>query len=156
MFFSLDFYVNKVNFSVIVYIEQENLYIFWATWGISMKFSSKIWDVTFMIILRVTKKQGFTPSLKKALLEKPQAESNWHPPSLFRVNPMVEQNSIPTVVFNIWTNYDISFRSVYAFLPTILGHFARRLYLWCMLDIKSHYKIRRENNFTFRRCDVCK
>ena len=44
----------------IVNIKEENLHIFWMTWGISMIFSGKIW---LMIILKVTKMQGFTLSL---------------------------------------------------------------------------------------------
>ena len=53
----------------VVNIEEENLDIFCTSWGISMKFSGKMW---LMIILKlVTKKQGFTLSLKSTLLEKP-------------------------------------------------------------------------------------
>ena len=58
--------------------EEENLHIFQTTWRISMKFSGK---VCLMIILKVTKNQGFTVSRKydfKIL------RSIWHP-SLFRV-----------------------------------------------------------------------
>ena len=48
-----------------------------------MKFSGKMW---LMIILKVTKKLGFTLSLENIFLEKPQGGggSNW-PPSLLRV-----------------------------------------------------------------------
>ena len=42
-------------------IEGKNIYIFWTTWGISMKLSGKI-----------PKKQGSTLSLENMLLEKPQ------------------------------------------------------------------------------------
>ena len=66
----------------IVNIDRENLHIFWTTSGVSMKFSVKMW---LMIILKVTKKQGFTFSLKDTFLEKLQRKSNW-PPSLLRVN----------------------------------------------------------------------
>ena len=38
-------------------IDREILHIFWTTWGNSKKFSGKI---CFKIILKVTKKQGFT------------------------------------------------------------------------------------------------
>ena len=68
----------------IVYVEEENLHIFWTTWRILMKFSETMW---LMIILKVTKKPGFLLSLKNAFfffLEKPQEESNWTP-SLFWV-----------------------------------------------------------------------
>ena len=54
----------------IVNIEGENLPISWTTWGMSMKFSGKTW---LMIILKVTKNKGFTPSIE-----------DW-PPNLFRV-----------------------------------------------------------------------
>ena len=49
-------------------IDREYLYIFWTTWGNSMKFSGKI---CLMVILKVTKNQGFTLSLEDTLLEKP-------------------------------------------------------------------------------------
>ena len=51
----------KVNF------EGENLYIFWTTWRISMKFSGRMW---LMIMLKVTKNQGFTLPLESTVLEK--------------------------------------------------------------------------------------
>ena len=63
---------------------KEVLYIFWTTWGISMKFSAKIW---LIIILQVTKNQGFTLSLEDTFIEKPQRRSNWitRPSSRLRV-----------------------------------------------------------------------
>ena len=42
----------------IVNTDDGNLHNFQATWGDSMKFSGKM---CLMIILKVTKKQGFTP-----------------------------------------------------------------------------------------------
>ena len=50
-------------------IDREFLYIFWTTWGNSMKFSGKM---CFEIILKVTKNQGFTLSLEDTYFEKPQ------------------------------------------------------------------------------------
>ena len=50
-------------------IDKEILHIFWTTWGISMKFSGKM---CLMIILKVTKNQGFTLSLEDTVFEKPQ------------------------------------------------------------------------------------
>ena len=50
-------------------IEREIIYNFWTTWGIYMKFSGKM---CLMIILKVTKIQGFTLSLEDTLLEKSQ------------------------------------------------------------------------------------
>ena len=47
-------------------IDGESLHTFWTTWGISMKIFGKKW---LMIILKVTKKQGFTPSLEDRFLE---------------------------------------------------------------------------------------
>ena len=44
----------------IVNTDGENLYIFWTAWGISMKFSGKMW---LSIILKVTKKTKVSPSL---------------------------------------------------------------------------------------------
>ena len=65
-------------------IDRENLLIFWTTWGISIKFSGKMW---LMIILRVTKKQGLALSLEDTFYEKPQRCSNWTPhPGRVRVN----------------------------------------------------------------------
>ena len=40
----------------IVNTDGENLHIFWTTWGISMKFSGKLW---LMIILKAKKIKGF-------------------------------------------------------------------------------------------------
>ena len=59
-------------------IVREIPHIFWMTWVISMKFSGKMW---LMIILKVTKNQGFTLSLEDTLFKKPQGGgSNWpHP-----------------------------------------------------------------------------
>ena len=47
-----------------VNIQLENLHIFWTTWGTSMKFSGKTW-----LVLKVTKKQGFTLSLENKNME---------------------------------------------------------------------------------------
>ena len=53
----------------IVYFEDENLHIFWTTWGIEMNFSGNMW---LMRILKIAKKQGFILSLKYTFLEKSQ------------------------------------------------------------------------------------
>ena len=50
-------------------IDREIIRIFWTTWGISMKFSGKMW---LMIILKVTKTQLFTLSLEDTFFGKPQ------------------------------------------------------------------------------------
>ena len=55
----------------------EILHIFWKTWGVSMKFSGKMWPI---IILKITKNQGFTLSLEDTFFEEPRGESNWLPP----------------------------------------------------------------------------
>ena len=52
-----------------VNIDAENLDIIWTNWGISIKFSGKMW---LMVMLRVTKNQSFTLSLDDTFLEKPQ------------------------------------------------------------------------------------
>ena len=55
------------NLMKMVNINEENLHIFRTTFeGISMAFSGKICLVT---ILKVTNKQGFTPSLENTVLE---------------------------------------------------------------------------------------
>ena len=64
-----------------LYINEENIHIFWTTGRISMKFSGKMWLVT---ILEVTKKQEFILSLENKFLEKPQ-EVQIDPKSFFRV-----------------------------------------------------------------------
>ena len=46
-----------------------------TTWGVSMKFSGKLW---LLIILKVTKNQCFTLSLEETFFKKPQRGSNWH------------------------------------------------------------------------------
>ena len=46
----------------VVNIEEENLHINTTSWKISIKFSEKMWHMA--IILKVTKKQGFTLSMK--------------------------------------------------------------------------------------------
>ena len=53
-------------------IEEENLHIFWTTWGTSMKVLGKMW---LMTMLKVTEKQAFKLTLKNAFLEKPQGGS---------------------------------------------------------------------------------
>ena len=65
-----------------VNIDGENLHIFWTTWGNSIKFSGKI---LLIIILKVTKNQGFTLLLEYTFLEKPQGGSRQIDPSLLRV-----------------------------------------------------------------------
>ena len=52
---------NRGKLMKIANIDREILHIFWTTSGISMKFSGKMW---LMIILKVTKGQGFTLSLE--------------------------------------------------------------------------------------------
>ena len=49
-------------------IDKEILHDFWTTWGISMKFSGKMW---LLIKLKVTKNQGPTLSLQDTFFEKP-------------------------------------------------------------------------------------
>ena len=67
----------------IVNIKEENLNTFWMAWGIFKKLSKKMW---LMIILKVTKNQGFAFFLENTFLEKPQGASNCTPHTLFRVN----------------------------------------------------------------------
>ena len=51
----------------------EILHNFWTTWEVSIKFSWKMW---LMIILKVTKNQGFTLSLEDTFFAKAQGGSN--------------------------------------------------------------------------------
>ena len=57
---------NLKNLMKIVNTNEKNLHIFRATRRISMKFSGKM---CLMIILKATKKQGFTISLENIILE---------------------------------------------------------------------------------------
>ena len=58
-------------------VEEENLHIFWTTWGMWMTFSGKMWLV---IILEVTKNQNCTFSPENVFFEKPKWRgSNWPP-----------------------------------------------------------------------------
>ena len=53
-----------------------------------MKFSGKMW---LLIIIKVTKKQGFSVSLKNFFLEKPQRGDQIDPsPSPFRVKSLLQ------------------------------------------------------------------
>ena len=52
-------------------IDREILHYFWTTWGISMKFSGKMY---LMIILKVTKNQGFNLGLEDTIFKKPQRQ----------------------------------------------------------------------------------
>ena len=52
----------------IVNIEEKNLQIYWTSSGISMKFSGKL---SLVIILKITKNQDSTLSLKHTFLGKP-------------------------------------------------------------------------------------
>ena len=64
-----------------VNIDGENLYIFWTTWDISMKFSGKMW---LMVILKVAKRQTLPPLYKIHFWK-----NHWWvnlTPSLFRFN----------------------------------------------------------------------
>ena len=68
-------------------IDEENLHIFLATWGTLMKFSEKM---CLIIILKVTKKQGFTSSVENTVLKKPQGGDQIDSPSLFRVKKTLD------------------------------------------------------------------
>ena len=50
-------------------VDRENLHIFRKTWGVSKKISENLW---VMIIIKVTKLQGFTLSLLDKFLKNPQ------------------------------------------------------------------------------------
>ena len=76
----------------IVNIEAENLHIFCTTRRISAKFSGKMW---LMIILKITKNQGFTLSLENIFSKKSKGVK-LNPTTLIRVNDfwhMIDQFS---------------------------------------------------------------
>ena len=51
--------------------------------------------------IKSNKEAGLHPLTEKSIIGKTIGEVKLTPPSYFRVKPMVEQNSIPAVVFNI-------------------------------------------------------
>ena len=53
-----------------VNIDREILHISWMTWGITMKLSGKM-GLIIILILKVTKSQGFTLSIGDVFFEKP-------------------------------------------------------------------------------------
>ena len=63
-------------------IDREFFHIFWTTWENSVKSSG---EMCFKIILKVTKKQGFTLSLEDTFFGKPQERGQIDPASRFRV-----------------------------------------------------------------------
>ena len=73
-----------------------------------MKFSGMMY---LMIILKVTKKQGFNLSLEDTFFEKPQGVQLTHPTGRFRVN-----HPIPNSEFNLlilWYNPTHSFTKIF-------------------------------------------
>ena len=64
-------------------IDRESLHIFWTIWGISMKFSGKMW---LIIILKVTKNQHSTLSLEDKFFEKPQGDQIEPLPAILGLN----------------------------------------------------------------------
>ena len=106
----------------IVNIKGENLHIFWTNWVNIMKLSGKTW---LMIILRVTKKQGFTLFLEKTFLEKPQelevvklTPTTHNPSSLSRVKDLI-------ALLNIWQVNLTKVKSFYAWKPE--NYFLRKI-----------------------------
>ena len=56
-----------------------------------------------MIVLKVTKTPGFTPSLEDTFLKKPQERCQVYPhPSLLRVNQSLQQKSIYRILLILW------------------------------------------------------
>ena len=74
-------------------IDKEILHNFWTTWGISMKFSG---NMCLMIILKVTKNQGFTLCLEDTIFKKPQGRGQIDtlPPAVLGLNKSSTQRSI--------------------------------------------------------------
>ena len=123
-------------------IDKENLYIFQTTWGSSMKFSGKM---CLVIILKVTKKQGFTPSLENTVLKKPQGGGQNYPtPSLVRFKSswfQGEKKLIYLISLNIrsliW-RWSLTYCKVQHYLLFILIYY---LYVYVTWDIAliNHY-----------------
>ena len=81
----------------IVNIDKENVHSLRTTWGISMKFSGKM---CLMIILKVTKCQGFTLSVENAGLKKNTAgvRGQNNPPAFSGlINSYISQDEISLV-----------------------------------------------------------
>ena len=65
-------------------IDREIRHIFWITWGISIKFSG---NMRLMIVLKVTKNQGFTLNLEDTFFGEPQGGGQIdHPLSILALN----------------------------------------------------------------------
>ena len=86
---------NQGKLMKIANIDREILHILWTTWGISMKFSGKMW---LMIILKVTKNQGFIVSLEDTFFEKPHGGVN-----LTRTHAHVPEKLRIQTYFTQWT-----------------------------------------------------
>ena len=123
-------------------IDKENLHIFQTTWGSSMKFSGKM---CLVIILKVTKKQGFTTSLENTVLKKPQGGGQNYPtPSLVRFKSswfQREKKLIYLISLNIrsliW-RWSLTYCKVQHYLLFILIYY---LYVYVTWDIAliNHY-----------------
>ena len=77
----------------IVNIDRPKFHIFWMIWGISLKFSGKMWTV---IILNVKKKQWFNFYAEDTFFEKPQVGVKSTSPRLFGVNRYCQHLNLPT------------------------------------------------------------
>ena len=78
VFFNKEMSENRWKSMKIASIDREFLHNFWMTWRTSKNLSGKMW---FIIILKVTKHQGFTLSLENTVFEKSQGEGGFWPPS---------------------------------------------------------------------------
>ena len=65
----------------IVNTDGENFHIFWTGWGISMKFSGKMWLYRRDIIILKDKKTGLHLLSKRYVFEKPEGGQRDPPPA---------------------------------------------------------------------------
>ena len=110
---------NWWNSMKIANIDREIFHIFWTTWGISIKFSGKMW---LMIILKVRKNHSVTLPLENTFFEKPQRRSIW-PPSRFRVNINFKDVSFVAVFIIVLYEFFIKHKLVFSsFKPNDITH----------------------------------
>ena len=114
-------------------IDRKSLHIFRATWEISMKFSGKMW---FVIILKVSKRQGFTLSLEDTFWVKPHEIEGVgvkcpppplpYPPSLFRVNKQWKMHKNIKLNWSLDSSSSLYARAAFPPLPPFSRKYSPR------------------------------
>ena len=90
-------------------VDRESLHIFWTIWGISMKFSGKMW---LMIILKIIKNHSFTIFLEDTFF-------GMYPPAVLGLIKNVQK-----IVENTYNDKDTTWRILYM----VFSQFAKPIY----------------------------